>query len=195
MKKSTTRDYDRDGLLHEEDFGSAFEVVGQHNSRKTAGDFDGEFEIVDEEEEELADEDEDDVAFDDSEFGDDEDALIDPEELEISVDATDDPVRMYLMQMGEISLLNRHQEIAHAKRIELMRAHYRQWLVSTDFVLLGATKLLEQVRDGKLRLDRTIEVSVTNAAEKTAIMRENRPKHRYTSQATCMQSKRLLHCH
>src|SRR3954468_23249397 len=28
------------------------------------------------------------------------------------VDATDDPVRMYLMQMGQIPLLNRAQEIA-----------------------------------------------------------------------------------
>ena len=37
------------------------------------------------------------------------------------VDATDDPVRMYLMQMGEIPLLDRAEEIASAKKIERAR--------------------------------------------------------------------------
>jgi RNA polymerase primary sigma factor len=95
----------------------------------------------------------------------------DEEELVTGVEATDDPVRVYLMQMGEIPLLTRQQELNSAKRIEGTRTRYRNWMVATDFMLQGATKLLEQVRDGKLRLDRTIEVSVTNAAEKTAIMK------------------------
>jgi len=92
-----------------------------------------------------------------------------------SVDATEDPVRMYLMQMGEIPLLTRQEEVSAAKRIELTRTDYRQWMLASDFMLQGATKLLEQVRDSKLRLDRTIEVSVTNASEKVAIMRRIGP--------------------
>ena len=92
-----------------------------------------------------------------------------------SVDATEDPVRMYLMQMGEIPLLTRQEEVSAAKRIELTRTDYRQWMLASDFMLQGATKLLEQVRDSKLRLDRTIEVSVTNASEKIAIMRRIGP--------------------
>ena len=96
-------------------------------------------------------------------------------ELEETVDSTDDPVRMYLMQMGEIPLLNRHQEIVAAKKIERARVFYRSWMLATDFMLQGATRLLEQVRDGKLRLDRTIEVSVTNATEKKAIMKRIGP--------------------
>ena len=39
-------------------------------------------------------------------------------------------------------------------------------MLASDFVLQGAVTLLEKVRDGELRLDRTIEVSVTNTAEK-----------------------------
>ena len=35
---------------------------------------------------------------------------------------SDDPVRMYLTQMGEIPLLTRQQEIALAKEIEITRA-------------------------------------------------------------------------
>lgn len=96
----------------------------------------------------------------------------DLEELtEEVVESTDDPVRMYLMQMGQIPLLTRQQEVASAKKIEAARCRYRHWMLATDFMLQGACKLLEMVRDHKLRLDRTIEVSVTNAAEKKAIMK------------------------
>jgi RNA polymerase primary sigma factor len=91
------------------------------------------------------------------------------------VDATEDPVRMYLMQMGEIPLLTRHQEVTAARHIDRTRYYYRTWMLASDFMLQGATRLLEQVRDGKLRLDRTIEVSVTNATEKVAIMRRIGP--------------------
>jgi RNA polymerase primary sigma factor len=88
-----------------------------------------------------------------------------------SVDATDDPVRMYLMQMGQIPLLNRAQEIASAKQIERTRLRYRHSMLATDYVLQGAVEALEKVRDGQLRLDRTIEVSVTNTAEKKRILK------------------------
>ncbi|MFK8111236.1 MAG: sigma-70 family RNA polymerase sigma factor [Rubripirellula sp.] len=87
-----------------------------------------------------------------------------------SADPTEDPVRMYLMQMGQIPLLTRDQEVSAAKQIEKTRDRYRHTMLATDFLLQGALKLLEQVRDKQLRLDRTIEVSVTNAAEKKAIM-------------------------
>src|SRR6056297_1466618 len=97
----------------------------------------------------------------DDEFGDEE----------VIVDSTDDPVRMYLMQMGQIPLLSREQEVSAAKSIEAAREVYRHMMMATDFMLQSACKLLEQVRDGKLRLDRTIEVSVTNATAKKAIMK------------------------
>jgi RNA polymerase primary sigma factor len=130
--------------------------------------------VYDEDEEEDVDTDEvvsieDELVDDDSEedfFADDDDEV---------VDATEDPVRMYLMQMGEIPLLTRQEEISAARKIEETRFFYRNWMLATDFMLQGATKLLEQVRDGKLRLDRTIEVSVTNATEKVAIMRRIGP--------------------
>ena len=99
----------------------------------------------------------------------------DLEDLEEEVTGTNDPVRMYLMQMGQIPLLTRQEEISSAREIERTRGHYRHWMLATDFMLQGATKLLEQVRDGKLRLDRTIEVSVTNASEKKSLMRRIGP--------------------
>jgi RNA polymerase primary sigma factor len=95
----------------------------------------------------------------------------DLEELNETIEAIDDPVRMYLMQMGEIPLLTRQEEIESAMHIKRSRNRFRHWMLATDFMLQGACKLLEQVRDSKLRLDRTIEVSVTNASEKKAIMK------------------------
>lgn len=93
-------------------------------------------------------------------------------------DPTEDPVRMYLMQMGQIPLLTRDQEVSAAKQIEKARDRYRNTMMATDFMLQGALKMLEQVRDKKLRLDRTIEVSVTNAVEKKAIMQRIVPNVR-----------------
>ncbi|MFV1966879.1 MAG: sigma-70 family RNA polymerase sigma factor [Pirellulaceae bacterium] len=88
---------------------------------------------------------------------------------------TDDPVRMYLMQMGQIPLLSREEEIDSAKDIEGTRRLYRHSILATDYVLEGAVTALEKVRDGELRLDRTIEVSVTDAVEKRNIMRRLGP--------------------
>jgi RNA polymerase primary sigma factor len=82
----------------------------------------------------------------------------------------DDPVRIYLMQMGEIPLLTRPEEIESAKRIESTRRRFRHSMLASDYLLQGAVALLEKVRDGKLRLDRTIEVSVTNTAGKKKII-------------------------
>ena len=109
-------------------------------------------------------------------------ADVDPDRVmrrdDTEADPTEDPVRMYLMQMGQIPLLTREQEVSAAKQIERTRDRYRQWMLATDFVLQGALRMLEQVRDKQLRLDRTIEVSVTNAAEKKAIMKRIVPNVR-----------------
>jgi RNA polymerase primary sigma factor len=94
---------------------------------------------------------------------------------EVESDAIDDPVRMYLMQMGRIPLLNRQQEITAAIEIEQTRTLFRNSMIATDFILQGAVEALEKVRDGELRLDRTIEVSVTNTAEKKRILKRLTP--------------------
>ncbi len=87
-----------------------------------------------------------------------------------SADSIDDPVRMYLMQMGRIPLLTREEEISAAMEIDDARLHFRNTMLATDFMLRGAYDALQKVLNGELRLDRTIEVSVTNKAEKKRIM-------------------------
>ena len=118
---------------------------------------------------------EDDNAFE-SDFVDPEDQELEEVVEEVvgdgegSENQIDDPVRIYLMQMGEIPLLTRPEEIESAKRIESTRRRFRHSMLASDYLLQGAVALLEKVRDGKLRLDRTIEVSVTNTAGKKKII-------------------------
>ena len=45
----------------------------------------------------------------------------------------DDPVRMYLTQMGEIPLLTREEEISLARKIELTRKQFRKEVLSSGF--------------------------------------------------------------
>src|SRR5580704_17887468 len=47
----------------------------------------------------------------------------------------DDPVRMYLTQMGEIPLLKREEEIALAKKIEVTRKRFRRKVLECDGAL------------------------------------------------------------
>ncbi|MEM9658176.1 MAG: sigma-70 factor domain-containing protein, partial [Planctomycetota bacterium] len=89
--------------------------------------------------------------------------------------AIDDPVRMYLMQMGEIPMLDRVSEITAAQQIEETRQVFRRTMLCSDFVLHAAVELLQRVADGSLRLDRTIEISVTNTAEKKRVMKRIGP--------------------
>ena len=71
----------------------------------------------------------------------------------------DDPVRMYLQQMGEIPLLSRPEEIALAKKIELTRKRFRRCVLESDWALREVVKLIEEVQNGGLPFDRTMRTS------------------------------------
>ena len=83
---------------------------------------------------------------------------------------SDDPVRMYLTQMGEIPLLTRQQEVSLAKQIEITRARFRHKVLECDYVMQTAVKVLRRVQDGELPFDRTVQVSVTDQLEKHQIL-------------------------
>ena len=86
--------------------------------------------------------------------------------------STDDPIRMYLMQMGDNSMLSREEELEVACTIEATQTHYRKNLLASDYMLTAAVGLLRKVRNGDLRIDRTVEVSVTNMDEKRRILQQ-----------------------
>ena len=91
--------------------------------------------------------------------------IAEPTEAELAapvVDITekiDDPVRMYLTQMGEIPLLTREEEISLARKIELTRKQFRKEVLSCGFGMKSAIDILEDVLKGELAFDRTLKVN------------------------------------
>jgi RNA polymerase primary sigma factor len=84
----------------------------------------------------------------------------------------DDPVRMYLTQMGEIPLLTRNEEISLAKRIELTRKQFRRQVLASDMAIATAIDILRQVESGELPFDRTMKICISeNLAKGTIIKR------------------------
>src|SRR5438132_1684141 len=83
---------------------------------------------------------------------------------------TDDPVRMYLTQMGEIPLLRREEEIALAKKIEVTRKRFRRKVLECDGALRQVVETLKRVHSGELPFDRTVKVSLTENLEKDKIL-------------------------
>jgi len=71
----------------------------------------------------------------------------------------DDPVRMYLTQMGEIPLLTRDQEIYLAKTIEITRKRFRKKAIGSGLAMVSALKTLQEVQRGELAFDRTLKVN------------------------------------
>ncbi|TET38201.1 MAG: RNA polymerase sigma factor RpoD [Planctomycetota bacterium] len=71
----------------------------------------------------------------------------------------DDPVRMYLTQMGEIPLLTREEELMLAKKIELTRKRFRKKVLENEYCLEEAIQILEDVKEGELAFDRTLRIS------------------------------------
>jgi len=82
----------------------------------------------------------------------------------------DDPVRMYLSQMGEIPLLTRPEEIALAKRIEVTRKRFRRTLLECHFITSDTVTTLRKVEAGELPFDRTVKISMTECTEKDQVL-------------------------
>ena len=73
------------------------------------------------------------------------------EEAREAVEKTNDPVRMYLREMGTVKLLDREGEVRIAKRIEQGEAKIYQALANNPIVLEEILKLLENAgRDSRM---------------------------------------------
>jgi RNA polymerase primary sigma factor len=72
------------------------------------------------------------------------------------LDLLDDPVRMYLRQMGQVPLLTRDQEIQISKRIEKAEGQLQQCLQDVGFVGQTLLGLAENLANGLERFDRLV---------------------------------------
>jgi RNA polymerase primary sigma factor len=80
----------------------------------------------------------------------------------------DDPVRMYLSQMGNIPLLARDEEVRLAKKIEVTRMIFRRRCMESDYLVHHAVEVLKGVMRGDVPFDRTMRISSSedNAKQK-----------------------------
>ena len=72
------------------------------------------------------------------------------------LDILDDPVRMYLKQMGQVPLLTREQEVEISKRIEDAEIEVQKYLHLFGFTASGYLALADKLMRGKERFDRVI---------------------------------------
>ncbi len=100
----------------------------------------------------------------------DEDALLEKQLVgEDVARRIDDPIRMYLTQMGQIPLLTRSSEISLARKIELARMAFRRKMLQCDYCARNSLDLLQQVHNGSMSFDRTIKVGTTQNMTKSVI--------------------------
>ena len=84
----------------------------------------------------------------------------------------DDPIRMYLTQMGVIPLLSRSEEIALAKKIEMTRKGYHRKILKSDFSQEISVKILEDIANGELPFDRTLAINIEFDNQKEKLLKQ-----------------------
>ena len=78
-----------------------------------------------------------------------------------SRDSTDDPVRMYLREMGSVELLSREGEIAIAKRIEAGREMMIGGICESPLTMRALIGWRDALNEGKMLLRDIIDLDAT----------------------------------
>ena len=90
-------------------------------------------------------------------------ALARLEKNSVALDRTDDPVRMYLREMGTVELLSREGEIAIAKRIEAGREAMIAGLCESPLTFQAIIIWRDELNDAKVLLRDIIDLEATYA--------------------------------
>ena len=83
------------------------------------------------------------------------------------VGSTDDPVRMYLREMGSVELLSREGEIAIAKRIEAGREKMIGGICESPLTLIAIVQWRQALVEGNILLRDVIDLDATFGGPKT----------------------------
>ena len=85
-----------------------------------------------------------------------------PAAKETEYGRTDDPVRMYLREMGSVELLSREGEIAIAKRIEAGREKMISGICESPLTMRAIIQWRDALKDDKMLLRDIIDLDATN---------------------------------
>jgi RNA polymerase primary sigma factor len=72
----------------------------------------------------------------------------------------DDPVKMYLKQMGSVPLLSREHEIELAKKIEEAEENLKRVVLFTKFARTKIISVAEDIIDGKINLEELVKEDI-----------------------------------
>jgi len=78
------------------------------------------------------------------------------DKTDAKLDILDDPVRMYLKQMGQVPLLTREQEVEISKRIEEAELSVQKYVNRFGFIARAYLDLASKLNEGRERFDRVI---------------------------------------
>ena len=101
-----------------------------------------------------------------------ETAVVETAEKTSAFDRTDDPVRMYLREMGSVELLSREGEIAIAKRIEAGRDTMIRGLCESALTFEAIMVWREELAGGRILLREVIDLEQTYGGQVTQALAE-----------------------
>jgi len=78
----------------------------------------------------------------------------------------DDPVKMYLKQMGQISLLSRSEELELAKRIKSREGEFKEIVFQTSLARDAVLEAVEEAMDNDYNLDDVLDAAPGSDPEK-----------------------------
>jgi hypothetical protein len=89
------------------------------------------------------------------------------DEVEDRLLPLDDPVKMYLKQMGRISLLSARRRTPSGQKIEETENSFRQLLLSSKFVKHEVIGLIRQVLTNEIHIENVVKEDIAIKREKT----------------------------
>jgi len=119
---------------------------------------------------ELVEFDDDASLIDADDVVDDDEALESPESTGEGSWWADDPVRLYMEQIGQIPLLTRQDEFTIATEVETSRRRFRRGMLMCDNVLRRAVELFTRMQAGEVPFDRVAQVTASAGLDKPRIL-------------------------
>jgi RNA polymerase primary sigma factor len=113
------------------------------------------------------------------------------EHEETAGDSTDDPVRVYLREMGSVRLLTRQGEIDLATRMERGAVRTRKALTRSPVIWRRVLELQDRAQKGELRLEEFVESTVHNDENASKRARADVSRRLARFAALCQQVQEL----
>lgn len=93
---------------------------------------------------------------------------------------TDDPVRVYLREMGAVPLLTREGEVDLARRME--RGKFRMWkaISRSESTIRQLLALYERIKQGEVRVSTAVDIPHTDEGPESMALKEKQVRHQFT---------------